>query len=587
MEAVGFECDTLHSTLHAEDRNGWRGNLAVAPDWTNQTAVPRMSERHIVYRADWSNSGVSFFYRDAAPLPPFDAEWVLFYTVANLGTCRDSAWPFTKTQMHLKLNLAIGGSWGGQHGVDPALFALQNKMLVDSVFVYRKKRATQEAAACTRYNYIAVMTVDRSFQQIKALLDAPFLGTLLAHFVADARAVNGVTATVAGNYAAADFYSSSTVAAALVFNVSVVDQALSAAQVGAVQDALAQLCASPTAFSFADLLVKNGGGRCASVQFRRETAADVLTFVRGRALPFVSVELPAAGMFVAWDAVAYGFGGQGVGSLDSSVWNENRGHETWLTDKRSAFDGVDVAQRGATGEYVVGYIVPGEFLRYSRIVAPAVPRPGDAPAAAVLRANRTFRFKIDYALGNAQPTSSSVRFVLRDAATGAAQCAVTATALPVTQHWDDYRTVLVDGGCSWASGLEEHVAALEVQFQTHLVLRSISAAVATELVYVQNAPSASPSPAGSTSPMPESGGGNGNEKAGGDNSGAPSATQRTVIIIGGVFVFVCVAAAAVFLWRKRRQGAGGSKTYSTYSRVFDDSRHEVGGSTYGATSAIV
>jgi hypothetical protein len=38
--------------------------------------------------------------------------------------------------MHLLLNLAIGGNWGGQKGVDDSIFP--QSMLVDYVRVYQK-----------------------------------------------------------------------------------------------------------------------------------------------------------------------------------------------------------------------------------------------------------------------------------------------------------------------------------------------------------------------------------------------------------------------------------------------------------------
>jgi hypothetical protein len=41
--------------------------------------------------------------------------------------------PFDKKQ-HILLNLAVGGNWGGQKGVDDTIFP--NKFLIDYVRVY-------------------------------------------------------------------------------------------------------------------------------------------------------------------------------------------------------------------------------------------------------------------------------------------------------------------------------------------------------------------------------------------------------------------------------------------------------------------
>jgi hypothetical protein len=55
------------------------------------------------------------------------------FTYANEKTGPE-AWPFDKPQ-YLILNLAFGGAWGGQRGVNVA--SLPQAMLVDYVKVYK------------------------------------------------------------------------------------------------------------------------------------------------------------------------------------------------------------------------------------------------------------------------------------------------------------------------------------------------------------------------------------------------------------------------------------------------------------------
>ena len=43
-------------------------------------------------------------------------------------------WPFDKP-MHLLLNIAVGGEWGGQKGIDPDSFPA--RMAIDYVRVYQ------------------------------------------------------------------------------------------------------------------------------------------------------------------------------------------------------------------------------------------------------------------------------------------------------------------------------------------------------------------------------------------------------------------------------------------------------------------
>lgn len=55
------------------------------------------------------------------------------FAFANEGTGPD-AWPFDQ-RFHLLINLAVGGNWGGQQGVDDTAFPAT--LLVDYVRVYR------------------------------------------------------------------------------------------------------------------------------------------------------------------------------------------------------------------------------------------------------------------------------------------------------------------------------------------------------------------------------------------------------------------------------------------------------------------
>jgi hypothetical protein len=55
-----------------------------------------------------------------------------YFTFARDGG--DAVWPFDKPQ-YLILNLAIGGSWGGQQGIDDSAFPAQ--FVIDYVRVYR------------------------------------------------------------------------------------------------------------------------------------------------------------------------------------------------------------------------------------------------------------------------------------------------------------------------------------------------------------------------------------------------------------------------------------------------------------------
>jgi beta-glucanase (GH16 family) len=58
-----------------------------------------------------------------------------YFTFRNEGT-GSGTWPFDKPQ-YLLINLAIGGSWGGQKGINDALFP--QRYLVDYVRIYQQR----------------------------------------------------------------------------------------------------------------------------------------------------------------------------------------------------------------------------------------------------------------------------------------------------------------------------------------------------------------------------------------------------------------------------------------------------------------
>ncbi len=72
----------------------------------------------------------------------WDKEWIkvaidgkVFFTFANENKGYEY-WPFDN-KMFLILNIAVGGNWGGQKGIDDTAFPL--RMEVDYVKVYQKK----------------------------------------------------------------------------------------------------------------------------------------------------------------------------------------------------------------------------------------------------------------------------------------------------------------------------------------------------------------------------------------------------------------------------------------------------------------
>jgi beta-glucanase (GH16 family) len=117
MEHVGFDPGRIHANIHTKAYNHvQRTNKG------NSLVVARPDEEFHVYSADWTPERIDFFV---------DSQRYFTFAKENGG---EAVWPFDKPQ-YLILNLAIGGSWGGQQGIDDSVFPA--RYVIDYVRVYR------------------------------------------------------------------------------------------------------------------------------------------------------------------------------------------------------------------------------------------------------------------------------------------------------------------------------------------------------------------------------------------------------------------------------------------------------------------
>jgi beta-glucanase (GH16 family) len=118
MENVGFEPTRIHGTVHTAAYNHVQGtargsSVTIASPW----------EDFHVYAMEWYPDRIDVF-----------VDGQKYFTFRNEGT-GSRTWPFDKPQ-YLLLNLAIGGSWGGQKGIDDSRFP--HRYLIDYVRVYKQ-----------------------------------------------------------------------------------------------------------------------------------------------------------------------------------------------------------------------------------------------------------------------------------------------------------------------------------------------------------------------------------------------------------------------------------------------------------------
>jgi len=117
MEHVGFDPDNIHVTAHTEAYY-----FKINTQKTATRIIQGATTQFHVYRVDWTPEAIRGYIDDA-----------LVLEFANEGKGYE-VWPFDR-RFHLLLNVAVGGDWGGQKGIDEKAFPA--RMQVDYVRVYR------------------------------------------------------------------------------------------------------------------------------------------------------------------------------------------------------------------------------------------------------------------------------------------------------------------------------------------------------------------------------------------------------------------------------------------------------------------
>ena len=119
MEHVGFDPAVVHGTVHTGAFNHMQGTQKG-----KQIQVPTFHDEFHTYAIDWTEDRIDFY---------LDGE--KYFTFENSGGDY-MEWPFDQS-FHLILNIAVGGGWGGQKGVDPEIWP--QRMEVDFIRVFDQK----------------------------------------------------------------------------------------------------------------------------------------------------------------------------------------------------------------------------------------------------------------------------------------------------------------------------------------------------------------------------------------------------------------------------------------------------------------
>ena len=121
MEHVGYDPNVVHATTHCKAYY-----FRINNQKTGTTKLPDATTAFHTYAIEWTPETITA-----------DIDGELYFATRNERTGWE-AWPWDKP-FHLLLNVAVGGEWGGQKGIDEAAFPQQ--MVVDYVRFYAMKKS--------------------------------------------------------------------------------------------------------------------------------------------------------------------------------------------------------------------------------------------------------------------------------------------------------------------------------------------------------------------------------------------------------------------------------------------------------------
>jgi beta-glucanase (GH16 family) len=119
MEHVGYMKDSIYGTVHTEAFNHVQGTQKGG-----QIFKDKLSEQYHVYGIEWEENKIDFLVDD-----------VPYFTFEKTAD-RSAEWPFYQ-EFYLILNVAVGGNWGGKHGIDLEIWP--QKMEIEYVRIFQKQ----------------------------------------------------------------------------------------------------------------------------------------------------------------------------------------------------------------------------------------------------------------------------------------------------------------------------------------------------------------------------------------------------------------------------------------------------------------
>jgi len=122
MEHVGHDPGQIHASIHCKNFNHVIGKQKTAA-----TTLADCSDAFHTYSMEWDAGGIAI-----------SVDGREYFRYKNPRDARDAraSWPFDQP-FYLLLNVAVGGAWGGQKGIDDAIWP--QRMEIAWVRVYQKQ----------------------------------------------------------------------------------------------------------------------------------------------------------------------------------------------------------------------------------------------------------------------------------------------------------------------------------------------------------------------------------------------------------------------------------------------------------------
>ena len=117
MEHVGFDQNKIHGNIHTK-----AFNHSIGTNKGNNVLIDKASDAFHIYGCEWTPDFVAIL-----------VDGNEYFRFTKESSYQWQQWPFDKP-FHFLLNIAVGGNWGGQKGVDDSVFP--QKMEVDYIRVY-------------------------------------------------------------------------------------------------------------------------------------------------------------------------------------------------------------------------------------------------------------------------------------------------------------------------------------------------------------------------------------------------------------------------------------------------------------------